>query len=81
LPDRIRAGVTAFFNVNLSWLESVVERGKDSGEFSFKDSPAHIAVLLLSTLEGAMVVGRGLNRSEIVTLVGRTALCNVLTVK
>lgn len=78
LPERVRAGVAAFFDVNLSWLEAVIKRGKDSGEFSFQDDPPHIAVLLLAALEGAMVVGRGLNRKEIVASVGHAALHNIL---
>jgi TetR/AcrR family transcriptional repressor of nem operon len=81
LPERVRTGVTAFFELNLSWLEAAVTRGKKSGEFTLCDRPDQAALLLFAALEGAMVVGRGLNRNEAVAAVGRAAVRSVMTIK
>ncbi|PLC50826.1 TetR family transcriptional regulator [Pollutimonas subterranea] len=81
LPERVRAGVTAFFEFNLSWLEAVITRGEKSGTFTLRDSPDQAALLLFAALEGAMVVGRGLNRRTAVAAVGQAAILSVLTVK
>ncbi|AEC21965.1 putative transcriptional regulator protein [Pusillimonas sp. T7-7] len=81
LPNRVRVGVTTFFELNLSWLEAAVARGKKSGAFTLRGSPEQAALLLFAALEGAMVVGRGLNRSAAVAAVGQAAMHSVLTVK
>lgn len=81
LPERVRAGVTAFFELNLSWLEAVITRGKKSGAFALRDRPDQTALLMFAALEGAMVVGRGLNSSEAVATVGRVAIHSILTAK
>src|SRR3546814_16964358 len=81
LPNRVRVGVTNFFELNLSWLEAAVARGKKSGAFTLRGSPEQAALLLFAALEGAMVVGRGLNRSATVAAVGQAAMHSVLTVK
>lgn len=81
LPERVRSGVTAFFELNLSWLEAVITRGAASRAFTLHDRPDHAALLLFAALEGAMVVGRGLNRSEAVATVGQAAIHSILTAK
>jgi TetR/AcrR family transcriptional regulator, transcriptional repressor for nem operon len=58
LPKPIRDAVIAFFDDNESWLERVLEHGRDSGRLSFDGSPRETARMIISGLEGAMLVAR-----------------------
>ncbi len=60
LPSELSAEVKRFFEVNLSWLSEVIAAGQAAG--ALKPTPAadEAAATLLATLEGAMLVGRGL---------------------
>ena len=58
LSRPLRAEVTRFFTDNEAWLGRVLEAGRRSGELSFKGSPASQADVLLSALEGALLVAR-----------------------
>lgn len=58
LPRPVRKGVKAFFDDNEAWLAEVLEGGRRSGRLRFA-GPAHVqGRLVLSTLEGAMLVAR-----------------------
>lgn len=84
LPPEIALEVEAFLAENLRWLTWVIAEGsvragrKAAGSATRKVAPQDIAICLLSTLQGSMVVGRGLGEpaggSDTVTNVGRTAL-------
>jgi TetR/AcrR family transcriptional regulator, transcriptional repressor for nem operon len=41
-----------------SWLERVLEQGRDSGSLSFAGSSRETARMIISALEGAMLVAR-----------------------
>jgi TetR/AcrR family transcriptional repressor of nem operon len=58
LPSPMRGAVTRFFDDNEAWLTTVLERGQADGSLSFDESPAEAANMLLSGLEGAMLVAR-----------------------
>jgi TetR/AcrR family transcriptional repressor of nem operon len=64
LPDRLREGVTEFFAGHLIWLERVLEAGAKNGTIRHGLNAANYAKLVLSTLEGALMLGR---------LVGKTS--------
>jgi TetR/AcrR family transcriptional regulator, transcriptional repressor for nem operon len=58
LPEEMRSALTAFFDANEAWLSRVLEEGRERGELRF-DADAHTtACLLVSSLEGAMLVAR-----------------------
>jgi len=58
LPRPVREGVRAFFDENEAWLARVLEQGRTDQVLRF-DGPAHLAArLVLSSLEGAMLVAR-----------------------
>jgi TetR/AcrR family transcriptional regulator, transcriptional repressor for nem operon len=58
LPEPIRDAVIAFFDHNEAWLEPVLEQGRDEGTLHFGGSAREAARLIVSGLEGAMLVAR-----------------------
>jgi len=58
LPAPMRRTLQHYFDVNEAWLAKVLERGRDEGELRFDGSPREVAALLLSSLEGAMMLAR-----------------------
>ena len=58
LPKPMRDAVLRFFDDNEVWLAKVASEGRDSGSLTFAGEPLEAARLLLSGLEGAMLVAR-----------------------
>jgi TetR/AcrR family transcriptional repressor of nem operon len=58
LPAAMQEGIRQFFNVNEQWLAGVLEQGRSSGRFQRRGSARDSARVLLSALEGAMLVAR-----------------------
>lgn len=58
LPRPVRKGVREFFDENEEWLGRVLEEGRRSGRLRFTGTVQTRARLVLSALEGAMLVAR-----------------------
>ena len=58
LPAPMRAVVVRFFDENERWLERVLEEGSRLGTISVTGSARDMARLIVSALEGAMLVAR-----------------------
>ena len=58
LPTSMREAVLRFFDDNETWLEGVLERGREEGSLAFTGAARDVARLLISGLEGAMLVAR-----------------------
>ncbi len=58
LPDPIRAGVVAFFDDNEAWLQTVLDQGRVDGSLRLALPSRQAARLIVSALEGAMLVAR-----------------------
>jgi TetR/AcrR family transcriptional regulator, transcriptional repressor for nem operon len=58
LPSAIQEVVLRFFEANESWLAQVLERGRLDGSLVLDQSAADTARLIVSSLEGAMLVAR-----------------------
>lgn len=58
LPEPMKSAVTRFFDVNERWLSTVLEQGRAAGDLRFAGDPLEVARLLVSSLEGAMLVAR-----------------------
>lgn len=78
LPIGILNEVRTFFDANLAWLAVILEAGRQAGEFHYQGTTDAAALQLLSALEGAMVVGRGLGSDTTVTEVGEAVVLNLL---
>jgi TetR/AcrR family transcriptional repressor of nem operon len=58
LPEPIRDAVVAFFDDNENWLEGVLSQGRADNTLEFDGSPRDTARMIVSGLEGAMLVAR-----------------------
>jgi TetR/AcrR family transcriptional regulator, transcriptional repressor for nem operon len=58
LPDAMRASVVSFFDQNEAWLQEVLEQGRGDGSLQFSGSARDAARMIISCLEGAMLVTR-----------------------
>jgi TetR/AcrR family transcriptional repressor of nem operon len=58
LPVAMRTAVLRFFDDNESWVAGVLASGRRAGTLSFDGSAREIARLIISGLEGAMLVAR-----------------------
>ena len=58
LPTSMQDAVVRFFNDNERWLARVLEQGRVDGNLTFAGPPAETARIIVSCLEGAMLVAR-----------------------
>src|SRR4051812_11746209 len=58
LSEPLRERLIGFFDINEVWLERVLEQGRADGSLSFAGPARETARLIVSTLEGAMLVAR-----------------------
>jgi TetR/AcrR family transcriptional repressor of nem operon len=58
LPKPMRAAVLRFFDRNERWLETVLAQGVDEGTLRFEGKPSDVARMIVSCLEGTMLVAR-----------------------
>ena len=58
LPDAMQASVVSFFDQNEAWLRDVLEQGRSDGSLQFTGSSRDVARIIISCLEGAMLVAR-----------------------
>ncbi|MGO9557539.1 MAG: TetR/AcrR family transcriptional regulator [Acidimicrobiales bacterium] len=58
LPVPMQGAVVSFFDENEAWLTRILSQGQDEGTLQFDGSPSEIARVIVSGLEGAMLVAR-----------------------
>ena len=58
LPPAMRTAVVRFFDKNEVWLERVLDQGVSEGALRYEGSTQEAAQLIISALEGAMLVAR-----------------------
>jgi TetR/AcrR family transcriptional repressor of nem operon len=58
LPPAMRTAVVRFFDDNEAWLERLLEQGTTEGTLHYQGRARDEAQLIISTLEGAMLVAR-----------------------
>ena len=58
LPDPMREAVIAFIDANEAWVEQVLTEGRRDGSITLAGSASDAARLIVSGLEGAMLVAR-----------------------
>jgi TetR/AcrR family transcriptional repressor of nem operon len=58
LPQSLRDAITRFFEEHLIWLQHVLEAGVENGTIRRGIDPAVQAKLILSALEGMLMLGR-----------------------
>ena len=58
LSDEARREVRAFFDGEIQWVETQLREGQELGEIGDEVDPSDLAVMLVSALEGALLVSR-----------------------
>ncbi|WP_282605401.1 TetR/AcrR family transcriptional regulator [Pelagibius sp. Alg239-R121] len=58
LPKDMQDEVERFFDEQLSWLTKLLKDGRKDGAFHFEGSPARMAKLSFSAVEGALLIKR-----------------------
>ncbi|MEO9684553.1 MAG: TetR/AcrR family transcriptional regulator [Tateyamaria sp.] len=64
LPDQVRTEVAVFFTAQNEWVESAVRDGQTTGEFRTDLDAAKFAKMFVSSLEGAMMISRGIEQPQ-----------------
>ena len=64
LPEDVQKEVNCFFESHINWLEDLVTRGRESGEFTFQGPVNRMAQLILDSLQGALIVKRATKSKE-----------------
>jgi TetR/AcrR family transcriptional regulator, transcriptional repressor for nem operon len=77
LARAVRDEVRRFFDDNEAWLARVLEAGRKSRRLAFKGPAASQAVVLVSGLEGAMLVSRSTSGSRRFEETARRLLASV----
>ncbi|MGP1667248.1 MAG: TetR/AcrR family transcriptional regulator, partial [Rhodanobacter sp.] len=77
LPVDVADAVAEFFQLNLAWLTATFRDAQHNGQVASAQRATALAELMLSTLEGAMVVGRGMRSGGGPAAIGKTLLCNL----
>lgn len=77
LPADVADAVAGFFQLNLTWLTAAFRDAQRSGQVATGQRAANLAELMLSALEGAMVVGRGGRSGAGPSAVGKSLLASL----
>jgi TetR/AcrR family transcriptional regulator, transcriptional repressor for nem operon len=64
LPKPITESLVAFFDTNEDWLEGVLEQGRAEGSLTFDGDARDAARMIISGLEGAMLIARPYREPE-----------------
>ena len=64
LPEQVRVEVAMFFTEQNDRIEAVVRDGQSAGDLRTDLDPAMYAKMFVSSLEGAMMVSRGLQQPQ-----------------
>ena len=69
LPPRLQEQTEALTRELLTWLQTTLQEGRDSGVFQFSGDPAGKAALILSSLQGALQMARALGTDKFYAVV------------
>jgi TetR/AcrR family transcriptional repressor of nem operon len=58
LPEPMKVEIQRFFDLNEAWLAAVIEQGRRAKLLHSRGTPQEVARMVLSALEGAMLVAR-----------------------
>ena len=58
LPEIMRVEVKQFMEAHQQWLEEILRRGSERGEFATTDSPESLSRMIFNSLQGSLLVKR-----------------------
>jgi TetR/AcrR family transcriptional repressor of nem operon len=79
LPDPVRGDVITFFDGNETWLAAVLEQGRSDDSLGFEGSARDMARVIISGLEGAMLVAGSYRDPERFATTTRALLSSLTT--
>ncbi len=74
LPNLVALEVRRFFEVNVAWLTAVFSRQPRAANDGHPESAESEAALFMASLEGALIVAKGLGEPEIFDKIAEAAL-------
>jgi TetR/AcrR family transcriptional regulator, transcriptional repressor for nem operon len=77
LPPAMQQGVRRFFDANEAWLTATLTQGRKNRQLAFKGEPAEAACVLVSALEGAMLLARTRRNTSHLRLIGERLLADL----
>jgi len=81
LPDPMRKAVTSFFDRNEAWLASVIDQGRQDGTLQVDGTSREVAQMIISVLEGAMLLARTYSDPGRFASPARRLLAEITTLK
>ncbi len=78
LDEAVCTELRESFDDHERWLTKILKEGKKSGDLSFDGSPRQEARLILSTLEGAMLIARTYSDPRRLNIAGRMLLAKLM---
>ena len=64
LPEKMQTAVRDFFKSHEIWLEGLLRAGESAGEIEYRGNASDNAGLILSVLQGALMLGKALGPSN-----------------
>jgi TetR/AcrR family transcriptional regulator, transcriptional repressor for nem operon len=64
IPDALQREVESLHKELLTWLQATLKEGRETGVFQFSGEPDNKAVLILSSLQGALQMARALGTGK-----------------
>ena len=61
LGDDVQALLSEFFDYQRRWLTNLLEKGKSTGEFEFSNDSHELANLIVTTMQGSLIIARALD--------------------
>jgi TetR/AcrR family transcriptional repressor of nem operon len=58
IPGKMQIEIRALVSEILTWLEKLLQDGRNQGDFSFSGNPADKAVVVLASVQGALQIAR-----------------------
>ncbi|MES2614904.1 MAG: TetR/AcrR family transcriptional regulator [Bdellovibrionota bacterium] len=78
LSQEVFIELQKFFTMNSNWLTSIFKQGKNLKELTYVGDARDQALAFLSSLEGAMVVGKAFKSPDFVKKIGATLMKDLL---
>ena len=64
LPSHVKPEVETFFEAHQAWISKVLRKGQEDGDIRPEIDPDAFAATFVSSVEGAMIVARGINKPD-----------------
>ncbi|MCP3925301.1 MAG: TetR/AcrR family transcriptional regulator [Desulfobacterales bacterium] len=61
IPESMQKGVSHVYNYNREWMAKILKQGRDKGDMIFNGTPEDQALLVMATIQGAIMSARAEN--------------------